>query len=172
MNDKTLFDYIAYFKSLWQQNKLAQNLGFKFCTCSGIDTLQGPLQQFRTANAFFCVDDTNDGATFRGRNGGFFKKRTITVFIMHRYNLKDMASYQTALTRCREIFLQMLTRLIIDEDALSNDMVYLRSDSVLSRELGQYFINGCTGLYFMVEVSEPVNLTYDANQWQSLTDKT
>ena len=167
MNAKTLFDYIAYFRGLWQQNKLAQSDGFKFCTCSGIETLQGPLQQFRTTSAFFCVDDTNDGATFRGRNGGWFKRRTITVFLMHRYSIKDMASYETALSKCRMLFQQLLTRMLIDEDALSNDMVYLRTESVLSRELGQYFLNGCTGLYFMIEVAEPVDLTYDATQWQS-----
>lgn len=167
MNAKTLFDYIAYFRGLWQQNVLAQTEEFRFCTCSGIETLQGPLQQFRTTSAFFCVDDTNDGATFRGRNGGWFKRRTITVFLMHRYSIKDMASYETALSKCRMLFQQLLTRMLIDEDALSNDMVYLRTESVLSRELGQYFLNGCTGLYFMIEVAEPVDLTYDATQWQS-----
>lgn len=167
MDGKNLFDYIAYFKGLWEKNVLAQSENFKFCTCSGIETLQGPLQQFRTANAFFCVDDTNDGATFRGRNGGWFKKRTLTVFLMHRYNMKEMATYETALAKCRKLFLQLLTRMLIDEDSLSNEMVYLRTESVLSRELGQYFLNGCTGLYFMVEVSEPVDLTYEASAWQS-----
>ena len=153
MNARQLFDYIEYFRSLWRQNKLAQQEQFKFCTCSGIETLQGPLQQFRTANAFFCVDDTNDGATFRGRNGGWF--------------MKDMATYTAALAKCRTLFRQLLTRMLIDEDALSNEMVYLRTESVLSRELGQYFLNGCTGLYFMVEVAEPIELTFDATEWQS-----
>lgn len=166
MNAKTLFDGIAYFENLWQHNVLAQQHDFKFCTCSGIETLQGPLEQFRTANAFFCVDDTNDGATFRGRNGGYFKRRTFTVFLMHRYSLKDMATYQNALGICRELFLQLMSHMIIDEDDLSNELVYLRTDTVLSRELGQYFLNGCTGLYFMVEVSEPVDISYDASQWQ------
>ena len=46
------------------------------------------------------------------------------------------------------------------------DMVYLRTENILSRELGQYFLNGCTGLYFMVEVAEPVDLTFDNSQWE------
>ena len=57
--------------------------------------------------------------------------------------------------------------MLVDEDALSNEMVYVRAESVLSRELGQYFLNGCTGLYFMVEVAEPIDLTFDATEWQS-----
>ena len=92
MNDRQLFDYIEYFRGLWQANKLAQAENFKFCTCSGIETLQGPLQQFRTTNAFFCVDDTNDGVTFRGTNGGWFKRRTLTVFLMHRFNKNMQAA--------------------------------------------------------------------------------
>lgn len=168
MNDRQLFDYIEYFRGLWEHNKLAQNNDFVFCTCSGIETLQGPLQKFRTAQAFFCVDDTNDGITFRGTNGGWFKRRTITVFLMHRYNIKKMSDYQDALSLCRELFQQLYSRMLIDEDALSNDMVYLRTENILSRELGRYFLNGCTGLYFMVEVSEPIDLTYDENQWQEV----
>ena len=120
MNAKQLFDYIGYFKGLWERNKLAQAEKFKWCTCSGIETLQGPLQQFRTANAFFCVDDTNDGATFRGRNGGWFKKRTVTVFLLHRYSMKDMSSYETALEKCRKLMQQLLTRMLTDEDALED----------------------------------------------------
>ncbi len=41
MNAKQLFDYIGYFRGLWQQNKLAQQEQFKFCTCSGIETSHG-----------------------------------------------------------------------------------------------------------------------------------
>ena len=36
----------------------------------------------------------------------------------------------------------------------------------MSRELGQYFLSGYTGLYFMVEVSEPIDLVFDESQWQ------
>jgi hypothetical protein len=167
MDAKNFFDYIGYFENLCRSNKLAQDLNFKFCTCSGIETLQGPLQQFRTAQAFFCVDDTNDGATIRGSNGGWFKKRTVTVFLLHRYNMKLMESYMAALDKCRALFRQLLTRMLVDEDALNNEMVYMRTQNVLSRELGQYFLNGCTGLYFMVEVAEPIDLTFDSDEWKN-----
>ena len=167
MNARELFDAMGYFKSLWEKNKLAQTAGFRWSTCSGIETLQGALEQFRTASALMCVDDTADGATFRGQGGGYYKRRTWTVFLLKRYKLQDMASYAAAMEVCRKLFLQLLSRMIVDEDGLSNELVYLKTDNVLSRELGQYFLNGCTGLYFMVEVSEPVDISYDAEQWQS-----
>ena len=34
------------------------------------------------------------------------------------------------------------------------------------RELVEYFISGCTGLYFMIDVSEPIDLSYNADEWE------
>lgn len=165
MNDKIFFDAEEYFRTMCEQNKICTNSGFKFCTCSGIETLQGPLDSFRKSNAFFCVDDTNDGAMFQGRGGGWYKKRTFTVFILHRYKFNDMADRAEKLSLCRTLFRQICSRMLIDTDDFRNDLIYLHTDNILSRELGQYFMNGCTGLYFMIDVSEPVDLTYQADEW-------
>lgn len=165
MNARQLFDYINYFRVLHAHNKLAQAQPFQFCTCSGPNGLQGMLERFRTASAFMCVDDTCDGRVSRQRNGGYFNARVLMVYLLHRYNLKSMGSYQAALSTCRQLLQQLMSRMIIDEDDLANEMVYLRTDSLRTNELGQYFLNGCTGLYFRVEVNEPVDLTFDADQW-------
>ena len=119
------------------KNKLAKTHGFFPCVCSGINSLEEVLENFRRQSAFFAVDDTNDGVTER-RSGGFFKKRTFTVFLMKRYTFNDM----------------------------SNELVYLNTDNVYMRELGEYFINGCTGLYFMIDVSEPIDLSFNADEWE------
>ncbi|MBD5379593.1 MAG: hypothetical protein HDR74_06865 [Bacteroides sp.] len=167
MNAISYFDAVKYFEDICKKNRLAQEHKFQFCTCSGIETLQEPLDKFRTTNAFFCVDDTNDGALFRGRAGGWYKKRTFTVFLMHRYTFNDMKQYAERIGWCRELLNQIVSKLIIDVDDLSNDMVYLDTGNILCREFGQYVLNGCTGLYFMVDVTEPVDLTFKAEQWQA-----
>lgn len=165
MNDTTLFDAHVYFRELCSHNKLASEGGFHFCTCSGIESLQEPLQNYRTRSAFFCVDDTTDSAVFRGRGGGHYVRRVFTVFLLRRYRIDDLTDRQAQLDVCRRLFNQLLSKMIVDEDELHNELVYLRTDNVLSRELGQYFLSGCTGLYFMVEVSEPVDLVYNEEQW-------
>jgi len=167
MDAKNYFDSEAYFSALCNSNKFSVKHGFRFCTCSGIEQLQGPLQSFRATNAFFCLDDTNDGSLFQGKSGGWFKKRTFTVFLLHRYDMKREQDRIMVLHRCRELFRQLCTRLLIDADDLENEMVYLHTENILSRELGQYFLNGCTGLYFMIDVSEPVDLTYNEAEWQN-----
>lgn len=165
MDAKTLFDTEKYFSEICSSNLLACELGFKFCTCSGIESLQGPLRQFRDTNSFFCLDDTNDGALFQGKNAGWFMKRTLTVFIMRKYGIKDERQRMEALEICRRIFRQVCSKLIVDADNLNNDLVYLHTENIMSRELGRYFLSGCTGLYFMIEVSEPVDLKFDAEEW-------
>lgn len=54
------------------KNKLAKTHGFFPCVCSGINSLEEVLENFRRQSAFFAVDDTNDGVTER-RSGGFLK---------------------------------------------------------------------------------------------------
>ena len=165
MDTNNLFDAIGYFKTMCLKNKLAKAQEFYPCVCSGINSLEEVLQKFKRKSAFFAVDDTNDGVTER-RSGGFFKKRTFTVFIMKKYRFDDMANRQMALEVCRQLFRQVHSRMLCDREKVCNDLVYLNTDNVYSRELGEYFINGCTGIYFMIDVSEPINLTYNQDEWE------
>lgn len=165
MNTNNLFDAIVYFKALCNRNKLAKANNFYPCACSGINSLQEVLENFRRQSAFFAVDDTNDGVTER-RSGGFFKKRTFTIFIMKRYKIDNMADRQEALDICRELSAQVHSRLLRDREEMNNELVYLNADNVYTRELGEYFISGCTGLYFMIDVSEPIDLTYKDEEWE------
>lgn len=162
-----MFNAETYFGDICRRNLLAQRAGFHFCTCSGIESLQGVIEEFRTQKAFFCVDDTNDGAMFRARAGGWFKKRTFTVFLLHLYEFNNMQSRAEALSICRTLFRQVSSRMLVDEDDLRNELIYLETGNILSRELGQYFMSGLTGLYFMIDVSEPVDLMYRKEEWQS-----
>lgn len=164
MNAKTLFDSIAYFKGLCEHNKLAIAHDFFPCQCSGINSLEEVQQNLRRQTAFLAVDDTNDGRTVR-RGGGFFKKRTFTVFLFMRYKHGDMADRQEKLNICRDLFRQIHSRMLRDEHDLENDMIYLNVNDVMSREMGGLFLTSCTGLYFMTDVMEPIDISYDADEW-------
>lgn len=165
MDTNNLFDAVGYFKTMCLKNKLAKANSFYPCVCSGINSLEEVLQNLRRQSAFFAVDDTNDGVTEK-RSGGFFKKRTFTVFLMKRYKFDDMAARQLSLDICRQLFRQVHSRMLVDRENMNNELVYLNTDNVYSRELGEYFISGCTGLYFMIDVSEPVSLIYNSDEWE------
>lgn len=165
MDANNLFDAISYFKGICTKNKLAKANNFHPCICSGINSLEEVLGGFKKRAAFFAVDDTNDGVT-EFRSGGFFKKRTFTIFLMKRYKFDDMADRQAALDVCRQLYRQVHSKLLKDKQNMNNELIYLNTENVYSRELGEYFINGCTGLYFMIDVSEPINLMYNQDEWE------
>ena len=86
---------------------------------------------------------------------------------MHRDASRAEGDGAEMLASCRDIVRQMMSRMVVDADDLRNELVYLQTETVLSRELGQYFLNFSTGLYFMVDLSEPVDLVVDAGEWTS-----
>ena len=166
MNSTEYFDAYGYFKDLTEKNKLALQNGFHFCTCSGINSLEGPLNMMRDCQAFVCLDDTNDASMVRGKGGGWFKNRNFTVFLLHRHLIGNEKDRIEKLMLCRNLFRQLVSKMIKDEKPFENDMVLLQTDTILSRELGKYFMPDCTGLYFMIEQAEPVKLCYNPDEWQ------
>lgn len=164
-DDKHLLDTRQYFTQLTLENKLAQRNEFFPCACSGINSLQDILANLRRKKAFVCIDDTNDAATEQ-IGGGWFRRRSITVFVLIRYRMDDMEDRQQKLDICREIFRQFHSRMIRDKERfISMDHSFLDVSRIYTRELGEYFLSGCTGLYFMLEIPEPVNLMYDGSEW-------
>lgn len=159
-----LFDAEAYFKTLAETNKLCVEQGFRFCTCSGLENLEEAIGQFRKVNNFFIFDDTTEGQEFKGAGGGYYHKRLFTVSLMRRYRLDDMEDRAKQLEICRQLFKQLVSRMIKDkEEAIK--LAYLKTDNILYREYGRAMFSGCTGLYFIVESSEPENLCYNAEEW-------
>ena len=148
MDTSKFFDGHTYFKELTEKNKLAKANAFFPCSCSGINSLQDVLDNFRRQSAFVCIDDTNDAATEQ-IGGGWFKKRTFTVFLLIRYRYDDMTD-------------RMIRDKYIYEDL---DLSFLNVSRIYTRELGEYFISGCTGLYFMAELTEPTDLCYKEDEW-------
>ena len=165
MNTKTLFDFVGCIKDLTQQNRLANVHQFVPCTCSGIGYLEDVLSRLRNERAFVCVSDVCEESITR-HGGGWFKRRVFTVFLLSRYNVRDTEDYHTKMTLCRELFRQFHSRFIVDEHRLQSELTYMAVDEIRSRELGGQFLNGCTGLYFMVALDEPTDLQYNQDEWQ------
>lgn len=165
MEIRNFFDFHAYCAKLVKANKFAQVHDFTPCTCSGISQLQGVLDRFATNTAFVCSDEVTTGETFMNGKGGYFQRRTFTVFVLHRYSFGDEDSRIAALSYCRELTRQLQSRMLKDRRRLDDALVFLNLEDVPVTELGEYFATGCTGLYFMMTLSEPLNLCYDKSQW-------
>lgn len=166
MNTHTFFDFTGYMERVCRQNRLAQASDFKPCTCSGIQHLEGMLAQYKTVRNFVCTSDVCEESTLM-RGGGWFKRRVFTVFILARYKYGQMGDYEAKMDTCRELFRQFHTRFIKDAQPLESEMVYMNVADIRSRELGGVFLNGCTGLYLMLSMDEPMDLCYKEEEWET-----
>ena len=161
------FDAHEYFLSLAEKNKLARKLKFKACTCSGIEGIQGVMENYRTSANFIMVDDTASKNTYSS-GVTYFDRNVYTVFILAAYKYGDMKDRKAKLDICRRIFRQMHSRLISDRQKMKygDALEYLDVDTVYSEEFSSYAMNGLTGLFFMINNEEPVDLEYDDNDWE------
>ena len=161
-----MFDFISYMERLARENKLAHEQAFTPTTCSGLNYLEGMLEQYQSVANFICTSDVCAESTFMA-SGGWFKRRVFTVFLIMRYEYGNREDYAAKLSTCRELFRQLQSRFIRDSETFVQDMNYLNVGDIRSNELGGTFLNSCTGLYFMLSMDEPTELCYDANEWRT-----
>lgn len=166
MAQEKLFNAFEYFENLGRTNRLAVDNGFHVGFCSGPDGIEDAISEFRKARNFILVDDTTSQNTYS--NGvSFFRRDVYTVFIVAGFKAGDMEDRQQKLSLCRRIFRQMHARLIHDKDSYEygDSLEYLKLDNVYSNEFPDMFLGGMTGLYFMVQNEQPIDLQYDAEEW-------
>lgn len=155
-----MFDPIAYMKLLHAKMKLTATK-YRFETVSGVNALEGVLEHSRRDKYFFAVDDSQDGVTFRGAGGTYFERRPYTVFILGRAEYGDMAARATVMTEAKAIFRSILSKLILDKRSIA----MLDVENIQFYEVPPAFATGCSGLYFIFNVENPVNLVYDGSEW-------
>lgn len=183
----TSFAAIEYFSRLASSNLLALSNGFKFADVSGTDSLEGLLLNFKSAKNFILFTDTlsqdifEDGVNYEGltnwrgkslrkqffcNGSGYFRRDVYTVFILMHYRYNDMSDRDEKLDICREIFRQMNSRILYDRDCICDErLTYLNLENVFVRELSGYEMNGVTGLCFMIQNEQPIDISYDSAEW-------
>lgn len=155
-----MFDPIVYMQTLHGKLKLTFEK-YKFARVSGVAALEEVLERFKREKFFFAVDDSQDGVTFRGAGGGYFERRQYTVFIIGRADYGNMDQRQEILAEAKTIFRSVLTKLIKDKTTIP----VLSAENIRFYEVPPAFAFGSAGLYFMFTVENPVNLVYNADQW-------
>jgi hypothetical protein len=158
------FDAHNYFREICRTNKLATAGEYVFCRVTGMSGMEEAIQKFKTAKAYCCIDDTEDGTLIQ-TGGGYMERRQYCLFLLKKYPVGNMDAQHVALDECRRIYRQIVKKLIRDRHRLENEMTYLKLDRIPFYEIPGYFLSGCTGLYFMITVDIPTELCYDNNEW-------
>lgn len=164
--ERNKFDAIAYFRTMAEHNKLAQEKGFIPVTISNSDNLEGLFEEYRDSDRFIAISDTNSGNLSSSDGAyGFSKRRAYTVFILSAYEYNNMQSRQEELDLCRELFHQFVSRIIRDKYQYEEKMMYFDTHTIPNQEIGRYYLSGMTGLHFTLYVQEPIDLVFDDEQW-------
>lgn len=164
------YDFPAYIARLTAANRICRSEGFKPTTCSGINYLEGLLEDYADTSRFVCTSDVCD-ESLRQVAGGWMKRRLFTLFILSRFDYGDRSSQAAAMDLCREVSRQMLSRMLRDrEEAVDSPLLYLDLSDVRSQELGGTFLQGATGLYMFIAMDEPTSIAYDETEWSEEDD--
>lgn len=155
-----MFDPSAYMKNVCEKMILTKDK-YLFTKVSGISALEGIVENARRNSYFFAVDDSQDGVTFRGAAAGFFERRMYTIFILGKADYGDQKKRDEVLEEAKKIYRHTLSKMI--KDKLTIPVVKL--DQIRFYEVPPAFAVGCSGLYFIVTVENPINLVYDDNAW-------
>ena len=157
-----MWNAVPYFENI--SNKLKLTAGkYHFCRVTGLGYLEDVLANMKTKNAFFAVDDSDDGMTIR-KGGAYFNRRSVVIYILKKYNFLRQDEREAVLQETRAIREKITSRLIKDSNEVE-EMYYLNKDRIPYHEVSGYFAAGTAGVYFIVTIEEPVNLCYDASDW-------
>lgn len=153
----------TYFSNLTSKLKLTKDK-YKFCRISGLGELEEVLSD-RSRGPQIALDDSDEGITMQAPGGGYFNRRSVVVFILQQYKLKDMADRETKIDEIRRIYNRFLSKIIIDSYDVA-EMKYLQRDRMPYHELPGMFAVGSCGLYFTLTFDEPVDLIYNEQDWE------
>lgn len=159
------FDCYPYFENIHARLKVLKT--FKFCRVSDKNTLEDLVNNSRTSNAFFCIDDTEDGQIVPAA-GGYVERRVYFVWILKKYHSKGtggMISQDEAMNACREIYRDIVSRLIHDRDQLQSGLTYM-ADRFSFWEIPLMLFPETAGLYFSITVDIPLSLCINPEKWK------
>lgn len=158
-----MWNAVEYFQDLHSKLKTT-NFDYHFCRVSGLNMLEDVLTNFTRKNAFFAVDDSDDGSTV-SNSGGYFNRRTIAIFILKKYTINNMEEREAVLNECRNIYISLLSKILVDKSTVP-ELMYVDNTRIPYHEVPGQFAGGTTGLYFVISIDEPINLVYNAAEWE------
>ena len=156
-----MWNAVSYFESITGLLKATEK--YIFCRVTGINHLEEVLSNQTRTKAFVAVDDTDDGATVR-RGAGYFNRRAVVVYLLQQFDIKSQTDRETKLNEIRAIYTSLLSKLLVDSK-FNESLSFLDTSRIPYHEVPGMFSGGTCGIYFIITLDEPINLEYNADEW-------
>lgn len=161
MNTLSNWDATAFFRSLTQTNRLAQQHHFCFCRVSGMSDFQELLGS-HSGTAFVCVDDLSEG--YIELNNSPRTRRVKSVFFAMRYPIDKLDLRAERMETMRELFRQFMSKLILEDTKLRECNLIL-DPRIRFSDIPEYFVSGCACARFQVAVELITDLRLNPQEW-------
>lgn len=156
------WDAAAFFENILPLNILAATHDFRFARVSGLDGFEQAVNQMQSAPAILCVSDLADGYT--ELNNIPRTRRVKTVFLAMRHKAEDMDARARCMETMRELFRQLMSRLIPEKTRLEQNSIFL-DPRISFTEIDRYFFSGAAGAYFQIAVDCYTDLIFRPYEW-------
>lgn len=159
------FNAFQYFEQI--HNSLKTLKGFHFCRVSDKKTMEDLIHSSRKEEAFFCVDDTEDGQIMQ-KAGGYVTRRVYFVWILKKYfsrGSSGMINQDEAMQYCRNIYEDIVSKIITDKDKQNAGLTYVETRFPFW-EIPHMIFPEAAGLYFSITVDTPMNLCLKPENWE------
>lgn len=150
-----MWNAIAYFENLAKTLKLTKD-DYHFCKVTGQNYLEGILNS-PSESKFFAVNDVDEGVTIRGNSGGYLNRRQVIVYILQKFDIKNLDDREIKLNETRLIMRKLQAKIIKDSNNIA-EMAFVNKLRIPYKELPGYFVYGTCGVYFFLTLDEPVEL--------------
>ena len=158
-----MWNAVEYFETKNGKLKLTKGK-YTFCRVTGLNNLEDVLSNMQDSKAFLAVDDTDDGVTIQ-IGGSWFNRRSVVVYVLQKYEFNDQIDREQKTNETRQIHQKLLSLLIKDSSSVEG-LMFLDKTRFPYHEVPGYFSAGTCGLYFSFTIDEPVELIYDANDYE------
>lgn len=167
MNDSNInWNAADFFKQLTENNRFAQDKGFRFCRVSSLDGFHDALNKMYSTKAYVAVSDTSQGTI--SLDNSPHTRRVKTVFLAMRHAEDDMVAREHRFADMRELFRQFMSVLLLEKTRLEENNLFI--DSRISfHEIERYFFTGCACAYFQIAVDTYTDLVYNPDEWLTST---
>lgn len=160
--DNFNWDATSFFRRLCENNVLAKEKGFRFCSVSSLEGFEDAIHNILTATAILAVSDTSQGSL--SIDNSPHSQRIKTVFLAMRHPEGDMEARERCLATMRELFRQLMSVLILEKVRLEEHCVII-DPRITFTEIDRYFFSGGACAYFQISVSTFTDLRFNADEW-------
>lgn len=151
-----------FFEQLTKKNKLTRELGFVFCSVSGLQGFLDVISANSSAPNVIAVDDTSEG--YAKIDNSPHRRMVKAIYMSMRHKAGNQELRKQCMSIMSEIFRQFMSKLILERTMLQQCMARLDPRIAFS-EIDKYFCAGSACAFFQLTIDLDTDMRFNPDEW-------